>query len=421
MRALPKLARALAAGVLTLGLAVASPGLAPAATEGANGKPVSNRAGTTFGILSHRGGAGEAPENSVEAFTKSAEAGFDSIETDIVFTSDNQAVMSHYDILPLRCTETGRSIHTMTLAEVALVRCENLVGEKVVPIPTFEQLAEILAAHPGVGLTLDIKSYPGQRAAEKSTWASRAIQLVRNHGLVSRTAITSFYWKQALPVIRKYAPKIYVLALNLGTVNLDLVRLARKLGANGFGIKMKYTSASLVSYVKAKHMDSVPWEVTTPEQRLFCIATGGKLQLFSTDTPTTARDTLISGGIDLDPVLTPAVTLLPAPVNVSNQKYKANKRQYPVVLGKAMPATEVSQLQDVTLAVTVTGGKGKGSLYVGASSSPLSSSKKVRLPKGTRTLTISAPLGDGGKLRIYATRTVTLTVDVVAYTRLRAA
>lgn len=380
-----------------------------------------NRAGTTFGILAHRGGAGESPENSVEAFTKSAEAGFDAIETDIVFTSDGHAVMSHYDILPARCTETGRSIHLMTLAEVALVRCADLSlpAELVVPIPTFEQLAGILAAHPGVGLNLDIKSYPGQRAAEKRTWASRAIKLVRDHGLLGRTSIISFYWQHALPVIRKYAPKIYVLALDQGTVDLDRVRLARKLGADGFGIKMKYTSASLVAYVKAKHLDSVPWEITTPEQRLFCIATGGKLQLFSTDTPTTARQTLISGGIDLNPVAKPTTTRTTAPINVSDRKYKAGKRHYPVVLGKAVPAADVSQLKTVTLAVTVRGGKGKGHLYVGASSAPLSSSVKVRLPKGTRTLTVAAPLGDGGKLRIYASRSVKLTVDVVEYTRLR--
>ena len=43
----------------------------------------------------------------------------------------------------------------------------------------------------------------------------------------------------------------------------------------------------------------------------------------------------------------------------------------------------------------------------------------MKLPKGTKTFTVNTPIGDKGKLRIWTTRTVTLTVTAVAYTRVR--
>jgi len=419
MAALTHLVRATSAVLVTMALALTSGPVAPATTLGTDGKAVTNAAGTTFGVLSHRGGAGQWPENSAVAYRNSVAEGFDSIETDIVFTADGIGVMSHYDVLPTRCTKAGRSIHLMTIAEVASVRCADLTGAMVVPIPTFRELAAILAGHTDVRLTLDIKSYPGQSRSGKRLWASRAVRLVRDAGLLRQTSILTFYWADALPVIRKYAPKAYVLALDNGTIKLDRVRLAARLGADGFGIKMKYTSASFARYVKAKGMDSVPWEVLGREHLAFTIAYGGKLQLFSSDTPTTTRADLLAGRINLNPVATPTRTTLPIPKTVSSGTYLAGKRHYPRVLTTAVPAADVAMLRDVRLAVTVTGGRGKGSLYVGAMSSPLASSVRVALPKGKRTLTITAPLGDGGKLRIYTTRTVKLTVRVVSYTRMR--
>ena len=419
MPALARLVRALAVALTAVALVVGVGTSAPAKTVGTNNQPITNRAGVTFGVLSHRGGALQWPENSVEAFENSVAAGFDSIETDILFTADGQAVMSHYDVLPARCTNAGESIHLMTSAQVAEVRCADLSGQKVVPLATFAQLADALAKNPQVGLTLDIKSYVGQPAAEQRAYAEQAIQQVQDHGLLGRTSIISFYWKNHLPVIRKAAPKIYVLALDNGTMDLDRVRLADKLKADGYGIKMKYTSEYLVKYTKAKGMDAVPWEVLGDEQRAFGIYYGGKLQLFSSDEPTTTRTHLVAGQINLNPVPTPTLTSLGTPVLLSQAKYVKNKRSYPLVSGTAVPKEDVAQLRSVTLSITVTGGKGTGKLYVGGMSTPLKSSVSKKLPKGTSTFTISAPLGDKGKLRIYTTKTVTLTVTAVAYTRVR--
>lgn len=416
---LPRVARAVAGVLGAAALAIAVPASAPAATVDANGDPITNRAGVVFGVSAHRGGMAEWPENSLEAYTRSAAAGFDAIETDMVFTSDGHPVMSHSDVLPQRCTNAGEAIHTMTLEQVRLVRCADLAGAMVVPIPTFEQLAAVLADHPGVGLHLEVKSYPGQPASGKRLWAKRAITQVIDHQLLARTKLTSFYWDQALPVFRAYAPKVRVLALDKDPMDLDRVRLADRLGADAYGTRMKYTSVYLAEYVASLGMESAPWNITDAEQRAFRIHLASRSVLLGSDTPTATRAELVGGLIDLDPVPTLRATTLAAPVTVSDITYRAGRKYYKRVGTNAVPTADLALLDDVTLAITVRGGTGKGSLFVGPSSSPSSASVKVALPRGTRVLTVKAPLGDNRKLRISTTATVKLTVRVTGYQRMR--
>lgn len=410
----------LAALATTLGL-VLGPCVSPAAaqTVGGDGKPITNAKGVRFGVISHRGGAGERPENSVEAYEFSVAQGFDVIETDLLFTSDGRGVMTHYDKLPERCSHAGEQIHLMTLDEVRQVRCDDFrTNRKTVPIPTFEEFAAAVKGS-DVRLYLDIKTFSGQPGSGEAEYARRAIGLLKKHGLLNRTTILSFRWATALPTIRKLAPKIPVVALDNKPMDLGRVRLADKLGATAFGIKAANSPVNLLKYTKALGMDPIPWEVLGTQARSYSIYFGGKVQYFSSDLPTTTTADLVNGRINLDPVATKAVTKLAAPVTVAKKAaYKAKKRKYPVVLGVAVPAEKIAALETVTLKITVTKGPGKGYLYVGAANSPTSSSVKVKLPKGTKTVTVKTPVGDGGKIRLYTSRKATLTVKVTEYTNL---
>lgn len=421
MPGLPCLARTLVVGLLGLTLAATTAATAPAETL-RNGEPVKNAAGISFGISAHRGGMEEWPENSLEAFEHSIQAGFDSLETDMVFTKDGHAVMNHDAVLTSRCTQTGKGIHTLTLAQVQEVRCANLAGQKVVPIPTFEQLAELLKDNPSNNfLSLEVKAYSGQSAASKKDWGERAIKLVQKHGLLGRTKLVSFNWQYTLPAFRKYSKTIRVLALDKDPMDLDRVRLAKKLGASAYGTRMKYTSLYLVKYVKSLGMDLLAWSSKGVEQRAFLIHHASKNLkfMFGADSPTTTQAQLVAGQIDLNPVPTMVTTTLASPRTISSTTYKAGRKYYKQVSTKAIPSADLAMLGDVTLRITVKGGKGKGALYVGPASSPSSASVKVALPKGTKTLTVRAPLGDNRKLRISSTKKVKLTVKVVSYERMR--
>ncbi|MCW5951331.1 MAG: hypothetical protein KIT69_03640 [Propionibacteriaceae bacterium] len=414
--------RGRAAGLVAALCLIATIGVAPPAaaeTVGGDGQPIRNAKGVRFGIISHRGGAAEHPENSIEAYRYSVEQGFDVIETDLLFTSDHHGVMSHYDALPPRCTHTGQHIHLMTLAQVQEVRCEDFrTGEKTVPIPTFEDFAAVVK-DADTGIYLDIKTWSGQPASGEADYARRAIGLLKKHGLLERTTILSFRWATALPAIRKLAPKIRVIGLDNKPMNLGRVRLAAKLGADGFGIKAANSPVNLLTYIRAQGMDPVPWEVVGDQLRSYAIHFGGKTQYFSSDLPTATRADLVNGSINLNPTPIQVVTKLAKPVTVAKKAtYQAKKRKYPKVLGTAVPAAKLAMLESVKLQITVTKGPGKGYLYVGAANSPLSSSVRVKLPKGTRTVTVKVPAGDGGKIRLYTSRKATLTVKAIEYSNL---
>jgi len=399
---------------LALTLTLAQP--ASAKTLAPSGEPVANQTGQTFRVLGHRGGALQWPENSVEAFTGAAEAGFDGIETDVSFTADGVAVMSHYDKLPSRCTMAGSKIHKMTLLEVQQVLCQDLSGQFTVPIPTFDQLAEVLKAHPDVWLTLDIKSYSGQSSAGKRSYASRAIQLLQQHGLLERSRIISFNWAYSLPTIRKLAPKIYVTAYDHSSFDYDRVRLAAKLGASAYGTESKYTSVTAATYTRAKGMDSVPWNVTTSQGQAMSIYYGPKTYWFITDSPSAMVKRLIGGTAQLDWTASDQVTTLAAPVKVTKKTFKAKKSYFPTVVGKSVPGTARLALKTVNLSVTITKGAAKNYLYYAARSSATSSNKKIALPVGSGTILISVPVGDAGQVRLKTSKKSKLTVNTVSYT-----
>lgn len=397
-------------------------GVAPSAaarTVGEDGKPITNAKGVVFGVTAHRGGALERPENSVEAFRYSVAQGFDAIETDLLFTSDGHGVLAHYDTVPARCSHAGEELHLMTLEQVRQVRCEDLSGQQTVPIPTFEEFAAIVGPSELL-ITLDVKTYRGQPASGERRYAKRAVELLRKHKLLDRTTILSFRWATTLPTIRKLAPKLPVIGLDNKPLDLARVRLAAKLGADGFGIKAADTPVSLMRYIRSLGMDPVPWEVKGAELLAFSIHFGGKVRHLSTDTPAATRADLIGGRIELNPKPRTVRTALPTPVTVAKKAtHRAKKRSYPKVMGVAVPADRLAMLETVTLSVKVTNGPGKGYLYAGAAGSPLKSNVRVRLPKGTKTLKLKAPVGDGGKIRLYASRKATLTVQAVEYTQLR--
>lgn len=404
--------------LLTLAVVFGAAPLAQAGTVGGDGKPITNDKGVRFVIVSHRGGALERPENSLEAYRYSVEQGFDVIETDLLFTKDGHGVMSHNDALPSRCTHAGEQLHLMTLEQVREVRCHDLSGEFTVPIPTFEEFAEVVQPS-DIRIDLDVKTYAGQPASGERLYAERAIKLLKKHNLLERASILSFRWATALPTIRKLAPRIRVVALDNKPMDLGRVRLAASLGATGFGIKAKDSPANLQRYIRAKGMDPVPWEVKSAQFLAYSIYFGGKLQGISSDTPSVTRDLLVAGRINLNPKASTVVTRLPKAVTVAKKAtYKAKKRKYPKVMGVAVPSEKLAMLDTVTVKVTVTKGPGKGYVSIGASGSPVSSSVKKKLPKGTKTLTVKVPVGNGGKLRVFTSRKATLKLQVVEYTNL---
>jgi len=99
--------------------------------------------------FAHRGGASDAPENTMPAFEYAIDLGYRYIETDVQVTSDGVLVAFHDDNLGRTCG-IDRKLAEMTWAEVSAARVDGIA-----PIPTLEDL---LGTWPEVRVNIDCKS-----------------------------------------------------------------------------------------------------------------------------------------------------------------------------------------------------------------------------------------------------------------------
>lgn len=100
-------------------------------------------------VIAHRGGGGEAPENSMAAFQRLDELGVHHLETDAHVSADGVVVLSHDPVVD-RTYDGSGAIIDMTWREISQLR--NAAGERM---PT---LAEVLEAHPTAWFNIDAKS-----------------------------------------------------------------------------------------------------------------------------------------------------------------------------------------------------------------------------------------------------------------------
>jgi glycerophosphoryl diester phosphodiesterase len=145
---------------------------------------------TEAAIYGHRGAAGEAPENTIEAFAYGLAAGAAGFETDIAVTADFRPVLHHDPNLP-----DGRLI-------------KNLLLSALPPqIPTLESA---LAKFPTTNWLLEIKTYPPspQNAHPPAIMAAQTLKAINAskiaHGNIT---IMAFDWR-ALSEISQLAPHL---------------------------------------------------------------------------------------------------------------------------------------------------------------------------------------------------------------------
>jgi glycerophosphoryl diester phosphodiesterase len=124
--------------------------------------------------MAHRGGASDAPENTMAAFERAVGLGYRYLETDTQVTADGVLLAFHDDDLQRTCNRPG-TISSLPYSEVATAR----VGGSE-PIPRLEDL---LTAWPDARFNVDCKS---DAAVEP------LVALVRRLGCVDRVCIGSF-------------------------------------------------------------------------------------------------------------------------------------------------------------------------------------------------------------------------------------
>lgn len=117
-------------------------------------------------IIGHRGCAGYAPENTLEAIHTAADMGVEWVELDVKLTKDEVPIIFHDDTLD-RTTNGAGPVALKTYDELKQLECGSWYGDSFagIKIPTLEEAIEVLVDRE-LGLNLEIKPCPSR---EKET------------------------------------------------------------------------------------------------------------------------------------------------------------------------------------------------------------------------------------------------------------
>lgn len=158
-------------------------------------------------VVAHRGASAEEPENTLAAFDAAARAGADVVELDLRLTADRVPVVLH-DADVSSTTNGSGPIDRLTLAEAKRLDASAGRGARQ-EIPTLAEVLELVGAHDGVGVDLEIKNLPGEPAFD----SPREAILEATLGVLERSAFTapvlvsSFNWI-TIERCRRRAPEL---------------------------------------------------------------------------------------------------------------------------------------------------------------------------------------------------------------------
>lgn len=234
--------------------------------------------------LAHRGGAKEAPENTLAAFGRAVRLGFSHIETDVQLSADGEVVVFHDSDLRRVAGIEGR-IRDRTWAELAGVR----VGGE--PIP---RLADVFESFPRSWFSIDAKT---------DDVAEPLVEVVARFGMFERVCFGAFDDRR---LARIRAAAAGAACTTVGPVAIARLRLASfgfgagVVGGDVLAVPPTLRGRTLVDrrFVAAAHARGLAvhvWTVDDPE-RMRTLLDLGVDGLF-TDRPLVLRHVLSERGV----------------------------------------------------------------------------------------------------------------------------
>ncbi len=178
-------------------------------------------------VISHRGIAGDAPENSLAALEESIQAGADYAEIDVQLTADGTVVALH-DADLMRVTGDPRRITNLSYREIQQFQLHSkhaYPNEKLI-IPTLKDLIE--TAGNQIDLMIELKYY-----GFNPNLAAEVIRIIRSHEMEDRVLVVSLS-SDAVRQVQNMAPEInvgYISALAAGDLNripMDFLSINRQ-------------------------------------------------------------------------------------------------------------------------------------------------------------------------------------------------
>ncbi|WP_394747135.1 glycerophosphodiester phosphodiesterase family protein [Spongiimicrobium salis] len=170
-------------------------------------------------IISHRGAAGLAPENSLEAIQKGLALGADKIEIDIHQTQDGTLVLMH-DKKVNRTTNGKGFIKNQDFNTLRSLELKTSQGNTDLPlrIPSLKEVLELVRPYEETKLLIEVKnsrSYPGL--------AKNLVDLIKAYNLTNRVEILSFDQK-FIQEFKKTYPEFYTGIFVFGPLDYNTIK-----------------------------------------------------------------------------------------------------------------------------------------------------------------------------------------------------
>ena len=139
---------------------------------------------STVGVIAHRGGGNEAPENTVAGINKAIELGAYGSEIDVQRTADNRYIVNHDSNFKRLCGES-RTPEEMTLYEIKQLNVTDpLFPDQTEKIPTFEEMLE--AAKGKIVLFVELKGNTADRQM-----VDDVVRIIKEHEMEKECVIIS--------------------------------------------------------------------------------------------------------------------------------------------------------------------------------------------------------------------------------------
>ncbi|RLK47530.1 glycerophosphodiester phosphodiesterase [Microbacterium telephonicum] len=239
---------------------IATLGVAPAQISGRALLGAMREPGESAFIAGHRGGAQDAPENTLPAVRAALDAGYDYVEVDLQLTADRHIVLMH-DATVDRTTDGRGRVSALTLAEVRELDAGSSFSARFAgtAVPTADEFLAVLAAHHGRAI-LDLKGLWDSEAA------AALVAAVEAHGLQDRVVVASFDARTLADIAARSAV-IARLAI-LKRLPADVVAAARQAGVRGVVVDRKALQAQpdLVDRLHAEDLRVVVYTLNSDEQ-----------------------------------------------------------------------------------------------------------------------------------------------------------
>ena len=199
--------------------------------------------------IAHRGAADYALENSMDSFKKAVELEIEAIEFDVHFTKDKKIVIMHDDNLDRTTNGTGK-IKDLTLKEI-----KNLVGLDGKPIPTFQEVIDVLK---GKSICkVDIKAEGMENAV---------IEMIKKNKLEHSTIITS----NIIPAVKKVKQMCPEIKIEMGGFDEkphigniikaeDIVKVSKEVNADIAGVHYNLITKELVEEIHKNNIEIHVW------------------------------------------------------------------------------------------------------------------------------------------------------------------